>query len=119
MESFTSYAKTRLSHRELLGSCQQFYHHHRRDNRKEPGDQKDDPRRRGLPISLRHHGTILLPSLETLHQKSFLVLKISVYLYVAELVSDRKASLPDKNHVHRFLERLLVFHVWTAGQGTG
>lgn len=40
-------------------------------------------------------------------------------LMFAGVVSDRKTSLPSKNHTSRILGWLVVFHLWTARQGTG
>lgn len=60
MESFATYAKTRLPYRVCMGYCQQFNYYHWRYNRKAPSDEKDDPCWGALPIWFRLYGTILL-----------------------------------------------------------
>lgn len=76
---------------------------------------------------------LLLSSLGPQNQQICIML-IMIYIYhsyiniipswsiinmnVTDVVSDREASLPSKNHINRVLGWLLVFYIWAARQRT-
>ena len=64
-----------------------------------------------IPFSIVIYGWLLVIFVENP--------ELSFSLTYAEMVSDRKTSIPGENDASRFLERMAVLHIRAARQRTG